>query len=527
MARRILIIRFGSLGDIVLSSAAVLNLRAAYPEHEIQYLTKSAYHDLVSMIPGVDRVVCLPSKRSLVEEFKTFLSLDDQHFDLVVDLHGQPRSLLARKLIGAGRTVTYPKRRLERRLATRKRKTLPSTWPHTIDLYNAAVIEARGHALAQRPVLTVDMQRLPPEIRDKTDEHPWVVIAPGAAHPAKQWPVERFVQVAKALYEEMGVSIIWATTSSDPSSGATLPDIDPERLIRLNDCPLPELAAVMQRAVVTVANDSGAAHLSSAVGTPVAAVFGPTHPVLGFAPRGLFDRVIQVDEFCRPCSLHGKKPCWRDSRYCLERIDPEDVASVALELARHSLGARPALLVDRDGTVIVDKHYPSDPDAVELIDGAAAALREASQAGYRIVILSNQSGVARGMFGIEAVERMNQRLADLLKDAGVAVDGLYFCPHHPAGTVERWRGRCGCRKPAPGMAEQAAVELNLDLRRSIVVGDKLDDVMLGQIIGAQSLLVRTGHGREHEQILDRSRITCRVTVASDLHEAVRKALGRA
>lgn len=525
MIRRILIIRFGSLGDIILSSAAVMNLRLSFPQHEIVYLTKPAYHDVVSLMPGVDEVVCLPSGNSMLQEMKFFLSLDDRNFDLVVDLHGQPRSLLARKLIGAGQTVAYPKRRLERFLATRRNKRLPKTWPHTIDLYNAAVLEAGGRELAGRPILDVDSERLPSEYRSLTADHLTVVIAPGAAHATKQWPVDRFVRVAEVLHEKLDASIVWATTSYDPSAKADLVGIPSGRLIRLIDAPLPELAAAMRQAAVTVANDSGAAHLSSAVGAPVVAIFGPTHPVLGFAPRGLFDQVIQADEFCRPCSLHGKKPCWRESRFCLERMEAAEVAEVASVSARRSLGAKPALFVDRDGTIIVDKHYQSDPDGIELIDGAIEGLREAAQAGYQIVILSNQSGVARGMFDIDTVERMNQRLTDLLKQAGVAIDGLYYCPHYPAGTVDRWRQRCDCRKPAPGMAEQAARELNLDLRRSIVVGDKLDDIMLAQLIGARSVLVRTGHGREHEQILDRSRITCRVAIAADLRQAVRKALG--
>ncbi len=525
MAHRILVIRFGSLGDIVLSSAAVMNLRLAFPEHEIVYLTKPAYHDVVSLMPGVDEVVCLPSNRSLMQELRTFLSLDNRNFDLVVDLHGQSRSLLARKLIGAGQTVVYPKRRLERFLATRRNKQLPEIWPHTIDLYNSAVVEAGGEAVARRPILNVDPGQRTPAHGSVKASRPSVVIAPGAAHPTKQWPVDRFIEVANALHESLGANIVWATTSNDPSSRVDIPAIGPDCLIRLTNASIPELARQMRRAVLTVANDSGAAHLSSAVGTPVVAVFGPTHPVLGFAPRGLFDQIVQADEFCRPCSLHGRRPCWRTIRYCLERVESQEVITTSLAMAGDSQSVRPALFADRDGTVIVDKHYPSDPNGIELIEGAVEGLQEATGAGYRIVILSNQSGVARGMFDIEAVERMNQRLLDLLKQAGVRVDGLYYCPHHPAGAVDRWRRRCDCRKPAPGMAEQAARELNLDLRRSLVVGDKLDDVMLSWVIGAQSVLVRTGHGREHEQLLDRSRMNRGVMVAADLRQAVRKALG--
>lgn len=525
MTHRILVIRFGSLGDVILSSAAVLNLRLSYPEHEIVYLTKAAYGDLVALMPGVDEVVCLPPGQSWLQEAKLFLGLDDRNFEFVIDLHGQPRSLIARKLISAGQTIVYPKRRLDRMLATRRHKQLPSAWPHTIDLYNSAVAAAGGSALCRRPRLDVDPGPLPQLLEPGSRDRPLVVIAPGAAHETKRWPVERFVEVAKAMHDELGATILWATISSDSSSRADLSSIDPDHVMRPTDTPLPELAAMMSQALVTVANDSGVAHLSSAVGTPVVAVFGPTHPVLGFEPRGLFDEVVQTDEFCRPCSLHGRKPCWRAQRYCMERIDHQEVASTAIRLARQAREARPALLVDRDGTIIVDKHYQSDPDGIELIEGAAEGLRRATESGYRIIILSNQSGVARGMFGIDAVDRMNQRLVSLLKEQGVAVDGVYYCPHHPDGADERWRLACDCRKPAPGMAEQAARSHNLDLRRSVVIGDKIDDYALGRVIGAQSVLVRTGHGAEHEHKLDRARITCGLKVAANLQQAVREVPG--
>jgi len=155
---------------------------------------------------------------------------------------------------------------------------------------------------------------------------------------------------------------------------------------------------------------------------------------------------------------------------------------------------RPAVFFDRDGTLIQDRDYLSDPKGVRLLPGAVQAVRLLKAAGYRVYLVSNQSGVARGYFGAAAVHRVNRRFRDLL---GVRLDGVFFCPHHPKGEVARYRKACACRKPAPGMVRQAAKRHPLDLPNSYIVGDKPDDVLLAPRAGLRGgLLVLTGYGRK-------------------------------
>jgi len=204
---------------------------------------------------------------------------------------------------------------------------------------------------------------------------------------------------------------------------------------------------------------------------------------------------MQVGEPCRPCSRHGKKPCWREERFCFTRLSVDSVLRAAEEMMDETKNLTPALFVDRDGTLIVNKHYLVDVQQVELIDGSAEALRLARQQGYKIIVVSNQSGVARGYFRYEDVERVNARMTELLARQGVGVDAIYFCPHHERkGEIPEYSVPCDCRKPAPGMAEKAALEHHLDLRRSVVIGDSMSDYNLGRVIGGRSVLVRTGYG---------------------------------
>ncbi len=150
---------------------------------------------------------------------------------------------------------------------------------------------------------------------------------------------------------------------------------------------------------------------------------------------------------------------------------------------------RPALFVDRDGTVIVEKHYLADPDGVELLAGAAGALAEAAALGFAVVIVSNQSGVGRGRMTEADVQAVNHRTLGLIEAAGgPLVAGVYYCPHAPDD-------ECRCRKPAPGMLLDAARDLVLDLASSYMIGDKADDIGAGQRAGVRgTILVQTGHG---------------------------------
>ncbi len=154
---------------------------------------------------------------------------------------------------------------------------------------------------------------------------------------------------------------------------------------------------------------------------------------------------------------------------------------------------RPAAFLDRDGTIIADRDYLADPAGVELLPGAIAGLRALRAAGYVLVLVSNQSGIARGLFGIAEYHAVQARLEDLLQQGDVGTVASYFCPHHPDFT-----GPCDCRKPAPGLYRRAAADLDLDLARSLFIGDKLSDVLPAATFGGTGLLVRTGYGLAEE-----------------------------
>lgn len=150
---------------------------------------------------------------------------------------------------------------------------------------------------------------------------------------------------------------------------------------------------------------------------------------------------------------------------------------------------RSAIFLDRDGTLVYPRHYPSRPADLRLYGGIGAGLRRLRRAGFWLVVITNQSGLARGLFTAADLDAMHQHLRDELARQDVRLDGIYHCPHHPEGVLPELAVRCDCRKPAPGMLLRAAAELDLDLRRSWLVGDILDDVEAGHRAGCRTVLV--------------------------------------
>jgi D-glycero-D-manno-heptose 1,7-bisphosphate phosphatase len=177
--------------------------------------------------------------------------------------------------------------------------------------------------------------------------------------------------------------------------------------------------------------------------------------------------------------------------------------------------ARPAVFLDRDGTVIADADYLADPARLTLIPGADAAIRRLRDAGFPVIVVTNQSGIARGLYSEADYHAVAARLDEVLRGSGAPADATYFCPHHPD-----FDGPCECRKPGTGLYLRAAREHGLDPAASWYVGDKLSDVLPARSLGGQGILVRTGYGAESED-----RLPPGFRVADDLAGAVDLILG--
>lgn len=325
---RLLIIRFSSLGDIILTEPIVCALRTAYPDGELHFLTKQRFHGVPILMRGIASVHKYdPEWRGqLLAELKRL------KFDAVIDLHNNVRSRLVCETLGL-KSHRANKQWL-RRMAAVKFKKLLSQPQHAVERF-AAALKPLGIGLVSRsPSLFV-----PPMAEEwwsqERSKYPvgadYYVIAAGAAHATKMAPVELWQRLHAKLSERGFAGCIIVGSESErevlervsASTGGT-PVITERSIVNA--------AAIVKSAQFVLSNDSGLAHLAAGLGVPVLALFGPTHPILGFSPLGDYANSYTVDERCSPCSLHGSRECYREERFCFSRMDADTIVAKVEEL---------------------------------------------------------------------------------------------------------------------------------------------------------------------------------------------------
>jgi heptosyltransferase-2 len=503
---KILVIRLSSLGDIILTTPVMDALKENFKNSEIHFLTKRKYQGLFESDPRINSVIYFESEgkdKGLSGLFRLIRKLNRENFDLVVDLHASLRSFFIRYLIKARKKIRYHKRLIPRLLMVYVKK-LKVKSVSTVDCYLES-LERCGLKIYNRI----------PRLYSKEEERLWadnflmeagvkkdevlIGIAPGAKWETKSWNKERFSQVAKSLSQDSSVQngsirakILLVGDNNDQkiieyikNSGGV------ENTVQAIDIPLDRLIVLLERCELFISSDSGPMHLASALGIPTIGIFGPTHPGLGFSPSGLEDKIFWAGVECSPCSLHGERECIKESRFCMDNIKTVEIIKVGREI----INAPKAVFLDRDGTITAEKDFVSKIEEIEFIPGAKEGLKILQEAGYKIVITSNQSGIGRGIMTEKQVEKVNNFISGELEKEGIKVYGIYYCPHLK-------EENCHCRKPQTGLIEKALQNKYLKLKRSWVIGDKLSDVLLGRNINGRAILVLTGYGKGEKQQIE-------------------------
>lgn len=180
-----------------------------------------------------------------------------------------------------------------------------------------------------------------------------------------------------------------------------------------------------------------------------------------------------------------------------------------------------AVFLDRDGVIIEDIGYLDECSKVEFLPGVSESIKLLNKNGFKVIVATNQSGVARGYFTEERVKEINGYIQETLAKQGAVIDKTYYCPHYIEGTVEEYRKECRCRKPEPGMLEEAAGEFNIDLKSSFVIGDKISDIEAGYRVGSRTIFLAGKYPLNNEE----GDGSMPEYIAADLYEAVSWLLG--
>lgn len=528
--QRVLVRAPNWIGDAVMCEPALRGLRSLFPGAALTLLAKPGIAELFAAHPAFDRTIVYEDKRAhagLSGKWALAGVLRRHQFDLAVLFQNAFEAALLAWLAGIPRRYGY---------ATDGRTVLlthPVAVPdgrslaHQVFYYWNLIRPLGATGDPQPPALALaegEAQQMAARLGTAgvAPSDPVIGINPGSTYgQAKRWLPERFAEVARRLSATIerdtgrpAAIMILGAKGEEELGQAIASQIGGRTVVLSGETTIRELMAATKRCGLLLTNDTGPMHIAAAFGVPVVAVFGPTD-WRTTAPYGQAEGIVREPVDCAPCLL---RECPIDHR-CMTGVTAERVYGVSLSrlsgrLSRSTVGPNQkdrtdprdrrdqaaqenilsgyTIFLDRDGTLNPDPGYIKSPDQLELFPGVALALARLKQAGARLIVVTNQSGIARGYLTEADLAQIHAKLRRALDEAGAPLDGIYFCPHHPDEG-------CRCRKPETGMIDRAVRDHGIDMSRSYVVGDHVRDIELAKRAGAHSLFVTTGNEPAREQ----------------------------
>ncbi len=313
--KKILIIRLSSIGDIVLTQPVATVLREVYPNAAIDYLTKESYSGLVKAFGCIDTTHIWKDKRRILSKLRM------QRFDLVIDLHSKLNTFIIKSLVRGKKTVTYNKKHYLRKKIVKKitGKSIVST----IDLYFSALKKIGITETIEYPKLNPDKLKMI-SFEKRFPEKKLIGIFPGALHATKMYPINKLAEFIDSIPSRWNCKFIILGSKSEKLLSAELQETTKTELLDIcGEFNISQLISVINNMDVIISNDSGPMHVAAALEKPQIALFGATHPRLGFAPLNKKAIIISSNISCQPCSLHGSTICPKGHFLCMTSISPE------------------------------------------------------------------------------------------------------------------------------------------------------------------------------------------------------------
>lgn len=523
------------LGDAVMCEPALRAVPQLFPQARITILARAGVADVLAGHPAVHRTLVYDHRGRHAGwrgKWRLAQELRAERFEVAILFQNAFEAALLTWLAGIPMRIGYATD--GRRLLLSRAVPVPAVEAHQVEYYLTLMRAAGWTGATTAPALTVRdderdamAQRL--AAAGVGPEEMLIGVNPGSTYGgAKRWVPERFAETAvqvRAGLQRQGQRarvVIVGAAGEEALAGAIAQQIGAETLVWSGKTTVRELIALTARCRLYITNDTGPMHIAAACGVPLVAIFGPTDWKTT-APFGDGHALVRQPVDCAPCLL---RECPIDHR-CMTGVTVEQVVAAADRLMPASLSAAwpsqqtaalqgVTIYLDRDGTLIRDAGYLNDPNGVDWLPGVREGLARLKAAGARLVVVTNQSGVARGLVSMQQLTAIHRRMEADLAAAGVALDGWYLCPHHPDDG-------CTCRKPKAGLVEQSrrdAAQSGYVSRRDYVVGDMGRDIEMGRRVGARTVLVCTGPSSQDELARLRSAGHPPDAVAADMAIAV-------
>ena len=502
--KNILIRGVNWIGDGIMTLPALSAVRRAMPETRISLLVKPWVSPLFEHNPNINEIILYSDEyNKILGKLKLSWNLHKKKFCSAILLQNAFDAAFITFLAGIRERCGYRRDGRGFMLTKAISVTNNDRKIHHIRYYLNLLEQLGINAEYSAPYLYITLnERLCARETLNMMRRPLLGINPGAAYgSAKRWVPERFAEIANWFMRDTGGSVIMFGGQSEMGISDEIYKQIPQDLRTPEDIlnmagrtSLRELIALISECDAFVTNDSGPMHIAYAVRTPLVAIFGSTDPLLTGPPPdtdGKGNVVLTPDIPCSPCF---ERTCTKNDLRCMYEITSDEVYFGIKKV----LAEAPAVFFDRDGTLCKDIGYLSKLDDLQVFEDIETVHLLAVK-GFKLIGVTNQSGIARGLTEETFVKEINNRF---MEQHGFL--DFYYCPHHPDH-------HCPCRKPEPGMLLWARHDHGIDLKKSYVVGDKEEDMILAKTVGAKGILVQTGQSQESQHA---------VFVAKDLKEAV-------
>jgi heptosyltransferase II len=472
------------IGDAVMTMPALRAIKRTDPDAAVTLLVKPWVSQLFEKDPNVDRIILYSDLfRGLTGKFRLAQEIRKQNFCLAVLFQNAFDAALLALLARIPSRAGYDRDGRGLLLTEAVPCDNQTKSGHQIRYYLNLVEKSGFTSWHELPWIYLSIEeRIEARDRLKNLKRPVTGINPGATFgSSKRWHPSRFAEVAYRAISEMGGS---AVIFGGPSETGIAEEIEGEfikfsgrsemksQLLNMaGKTDLRQLISMISECDLLVTNDSGPMHIGYAVRTPVVAIFGSTSPE-HTGPAGRQDVVIRKPVDCAPCF---RRECRKKSLDCMDMIFPDEV----FHAMSQRVNLKRAVFFDRDGTLCKDPGYLRKMEDLVIFPGVDL-VRRLKDLGFLLIGVTNQSGIARGLVDEDFVKLVNGIFIDKY-----GFDGFYFCPHHPDE-------HCSCRKPEPGLLQEARVDYNIDLKSSYVIGDRDLDMVLAKAVGATGILVKTG-----------------------------------
>jgi heptosyltransferase II len=327
--KKILVIRFSSLGDIVMSTPLIRCLRCAYPDAQIDMVVRSDFMDLIRDNPHISSKIGLDRKSGLKGLFDLRRRINSEHYDLIYDAHRSLRTVLLMPFLKSDRKAYFKKYYIRRDLSLLLKVNLMRNTKRFLERYIEPLNRYGVFYDGQGPELFLSQETQNSglsKVNFNGNGLPWVGFIPSAQWPGKRWAPSKFRELVIRVMNETACGIVVFGGKNDVFCKDICKDLDPSRVVNTQGLlTIGESAAVLRQCKFVVANDTGLMHVADALGVPSVLVLGPTSEELGCIPFHPLTQIVQKDLWCRPCSKNGQAPCIRGKRECLEAITAGEV----------------------------------------------------------------------------------------------------------------------------------------------------------------------------------------------------------